>query len=215
MDKVLGEIWRQSAERADGQRFPSRGKPRPSDLKKIAEEMRRFDPTNRWANCPFTHLREIERRLAPFRDAGVQERVCLLSKCPAVKPFLFKQPSHVMTDYKQLGKALVKEFATFAHVAFEAARLVKQRVHEHPHMYIERLRTAYRAWGFWDGNDVNIRTLFLENLHHATKSDMPSFVDQTMFLKELLGLATTAYDQGSERLRDARQAAHAPSCGTR
>ena len=88
-----------------------------------------------------------------------------------VSSFIERQPNSVRSHYDVLCQALTEEFSNhLVQTGLIAALTVKQHRQESPQQYYSRLRLVYFGSRNEPGmeEDLNFKTLFVQNLHPTT-----------------------------------------------
>ena len=162
---------------SDDDSWPQRQGLRIKELKALARDIERFNPSSLDANID-NYLREVERCLMDLPYASPREKLKLLWKTTArsVHVFMETLPADVRDSYAALCQALREEYSTYTDEtsATLGALSVTQKGNEPPREYYMRLRAAYfqgRSAPVFE-EDKSFKSLFLHNLHDSVRYDV-------------------------------------------
>uniref|UniRef100_A0A3B3C8D9 Uncharacterized protein n=1 Tax=Oryzias melastigma TaxID=30732 RepID=A0A3B3C8D9_ORYME len=182
----------------------------PSDreLDKISRNLTRFEPTLGGSNDPRAYLDDIEFYLRKYSDATIQDKIYLikLSSSREVIRFIERQPEVTRRDWFFLRQAVEREFSDYTtQSGLIVAMSVKQGRHEPPQHYYYRLFQAYFGTRNEPGmeEDLNFKSLFLQNLHPGTSHHLGVFVNPHTatinYLRELAALGFQKQKQSNPK----------------
>ncbi len=140
------------------------------DLDKLTRNVGKFNPSVPNSQNVQAYRQDIDFHLEMRPNVTDKDKLYLLrtTSGPEVRSFLDRHPVNKKTDYQRLRKALIKEFADpESDQGLVAALETRQGRQETPQAYYSRLRQAY--FGTHNESDMedelNVKTLFLRNLH--------------------------------------------------